>query len=323
MDEAFLPFSEIVRRTITFRCEFLDEAAGVHSYVCGLQVEMPVELDIGRDDAGRLRIGTVPPPTTGSRSRPLWRRNRMATENTAWVLEDFVDSLVVELDKTRETLAVKAINKPLSYTVKEVALDLNIFPSYDGDEVKFITAQPGQQGASKVTIQLGSITDQQVRATSKVPTGKSDIKIDEIPVDKTTKKKLRKFGITSVDDLKQVARKNVDLKKVADTDIDYTALNNQIQQSRRAQYPPMVRAVSLSRDERDGPCLTIRGRNLGVDPQFQPVAVVNETLATVLSSDANEVRIQLAPEHRVANDNRVILTMDPFAVIKLNVKAKP
>jgi len=37
----------------------------------------------------------------------------MAGENTAWQLEDFVDSLVVELDKTRETLAVKAINKPL------------------------------------------------------------------------------------------------------------------------------------------------------------------------------------------------------------------
>ena len=69
----------------------------------------------------------------------------MATENTAWQLEDFVDSLVVDLDKTRETLAIKAINKPLSYTVKELALDLNIFPSYDGDQVKFITAQPGQQ----------------------------------------------------------------------------------------------------------------------------------------------------------------------------------
>src|SRR5215813_1897267 len=116
----------------------------------------------------------------------------MATENTQWQLEDFVDSLVVDLDKTRETLAVKAINKPLSYTVKELALDLNIFPSYDGERVKFITAQPGQQGASKVTIQLGSITDQQVRATSKIPAGKADTKIYDFPDDKTTKKRLRK-----------------------------------------------------------------------------------------------------------------------------------
>src|SRR5215831_1317411 len=158
----------------------------------------------------------------------------MATENTAWQLEDFVDSLVVELDKTRETLAVKAINKPLSYTVKEVALDLNIFPSYDGDQVKFITAQPGQQGASKVTIQLSSITDQQVRATTKVPGVKNDINIDEIDVDKVTKKQLRKLGVNSVDDLKQIEQKNIDLQKVSDNTIDYKKLANQIQKSRRS-----------------------------------------------------------------------------------------
>jgi hypothetical protein len=247
----------------------------------------------------------------------------MATENTAWVLEDFVDSLVVELDKTRETLAVKAINKPLSYTVKELALDLNIFPSYDGDEVRFVTAQPGQQGASKVTIQLGSITDQQVRATSKVPAGQGDVKIDEIAVDKTTKKKLRKLGVTSADDLQQIEKKNVDLKQVADTEIDCTALNNQIQRVRRAQYPPMVRGVSLSMDKNDGRCMTIRGNNHVVNPNFAPVAVVNETLATVLSGNPGEVRIQLTPDHGVAEESRVILTVDPFAVIKMNVKAKP
>src|SRR5437868_5355330 len=137
----------------------------------------------------------------------------MASENTAWQLEDFVDSLVVELDKTRETLAVKAINKPLSYTVKEVALDLNTFPTYDGDRVSFVTAQPGQQGSSKITIQLGSITDQQVRATAKAPTTtKGDLAIDRIPVDKATKDKLRRIGVTTVGDLKQVEQHNVDLK---------------------------------------------------------------------------------------------------------------
>src|SRR5215210_3209733 len=150
----------------------------------------------------------------------------MAAENVAWQLEDFVDSLVVELDKTRETLAIKAINKPLSYTVKELALDLNIFPSYDGDQVTFITAQPGQQGASKVTIQLGSITDRQVRATTKAPGAKNDIQLDEIDVDKATKKKLRKLGVNSVDDLKQIEQKNVDLKKVSDSSIDYSQLAN-------------------------------------------------------------------------------------------------
>lgn len=244
----------------------------------------------------------------------------MATENITWQLEEFVDSLVVELDKTRETLAVKAINKPLTYTVKDLALDLNIFPSYDGDIVKFITAQPGQQGASKVTIQLGSITDQQVRATTKAPVRKEDIKIDDIDVDKTTKKKLRELGVNSVDDLKQIEQRNVDLRKVSDNDVDYRQLANQISKTKRTQSPPRVGAVSLSTDEDGTSYLSIRGENLAVDPNFQPVAVVNQKLAQVTASSGNEVKIQLAGDHSLAKHNEVILACDPFAVFKVNVK---
>jgi hypothetical protein len=242
-------------------------------------------------------------------------------ENTEWQLEDFVDSLVIDLDKTRETLAVKAINKPLSYTVKELALDLNIFPSYDGDSVKFITAQPGQEGASKVTIQLGSITDQQVRATSKVPASKNDVNIDEIPIDKATKKQLRKLGVSSMDDLKQIEQKNVDLKKVTDN-IDYSALANQISKSKRDQTPPKVKSVSLSVDENEEPYLLIKGENLAIDSKFPPVAVVNQTLAGVMSCSPGEVKIRVTDEHALSASNEVILTFDPFALVRLNVKAQ-
>jgi hypothetical protein len=236
----------------------------------------------------------------------------MASGNTAWQLEDFVDSLVVELDKTRETLAVKAINKALSYTVREVALDLNIFPSYDGDQISFVTAQPGQQGASKVTIQLGTITDQQVRATSKVPGIKSEINIADIDVDRKTKKQLRKYGVTSADDIKQIENRNVDLKKVSENDVDYGALANQIEKSRSA---------SFSLDDQQRPCILIMGDNLAVSPKFAPVAVINEALAEVLSADATSLRIGLNASHSISSINNVILTVDPFAVVKFQLRA--
>lgn len=246
----------------------------------------------------------------------------MQTENTPWVLEEFIDSLVVELDKTRETLAVKAINKPISYSVKELAIDLNAFPSYDGDAVKFVTAQPGQQGASKVTIQLGSITDQQVRATSKTPIAKKDVTINEIQVPKTTKKTLRKLGVNSVGDLQELQRKNVDLKNVTDGDLDYAALANQIDKTRRAQRPPSVSGVSLSMDRGATRCLTVTGSNLSINPKFEPVAIVNGVLARVQSRSPKQIRIELGPDHALSQRNDVILTVDPFAIIKLNVAAK-
>jgi len=244
----------------------------------------------------------------------------MPNENISWNLEDFVDSLVVELDKTRETLAIKAINKQLTYTVKEMGMDINIFPTFDGDEVKFVTAQPGQTGASKVTIQLGSITDQQVRATSKITGLKKDINIDEIDVDKKTKKQLRKMGVTSVDDLKKVESKNVDIQKASDNEIDYSQLANQIQKSRRNLSPPKVKSVSLSMEKDRVPVLVIKGDNLAVNSKFKPVAVVNKTLAKVMSHDENEIRIQLENHHNIKNENELVLTIDPFAIMKMNIK---
>lgn len=241
-------------------------------------------------------------------------------ENAAWKLEDFVDSLVVELDKTRETLAVKAINKPLSYTVKEVALDLNTFPTYDGDRVSFVTAAPGQEGSSKITIQLGSITDQQVRATTKAPIAtKGDVPIDEIPVDKITKDKLRRIGVNSSGDLRQIEQHHVDLKQVTGDDIDYSNLANEINKVRRNDTPPRISGVSLSMSDA-GPSLVVKGEHLAIDMSFPPVAVVNNRLAQVQSADPHEVRVLLDPDHGLGADNELILTFDPFAVVRLNVR---
>lgn len=251
----------------------------------------------------------------------------MATENDDqtnnnqyWNLEDFVDSLVVELDKTRETLAVKAINKQLTYTVKDLAIDLNIFPTFDGDAIKFITAQPGQQGASKVNIQLGSITDQQVRATSKISGLKNDTSIEKIDIDKKTKNKLRKIGVTSVDDLQQLEQKKVDIKQVSDGDIDFKTLANQIQKSKRNQSPPLVRSVSLSLDDNNKPYLHVKGENFSLTSDYPPVAVMNNKLADVILSNAQELKIALNKNHLAGNENELILTLDPYAIVKMNVK---
>jgi hypothetical protein len=61
MDEAFLPFTGIVQRMLAIQGEFVDPDAGVRSYIYACEVEMPVELDVYRDAAGQLHIGSTPP----------------------------------------------------------------------------------------------------------------------------------------------------------------------------------------------------------------------------------------------------------------------
>jgi hypothetical protein len=247
-------------------------------------------------------------------------------QNTNWNLESFLDSLIIELDKARETLAIKAINKPLTYAVKDISLDLQLFPTYDGDNVKFITAQAGQSGASKVSIQLGSITDQQVRETSRVPVSKNDIRIESIEgIDESTKKKLKKMGVSSVNDLEKMEKKNVDIEKASSDDgnkgINYKNLANLIEKTRRAKNPPMISKVSVSKSE-DGPVLSLYGKNLSVQQSFSPVAVINDELTEVISHQPNLVKIKMRKEIIKPEKNELILTLDPYAVFKMNIQNK-
>ena len=153
-----------------------------------------------------------------------------------------------------------------------------------------------------------------------MPGARTDIPIERIPVDKATKKQLRKLGVQSVDDLEHLKQKNVDLDQVSDGDIDYSTLNKQIQKSRRNQAPPIVTAVSLALDEEDQPYLRIEGANLSVDPAFPPVAAINQHVVEVISRNDGELRLRL--EHDLQADNELVVALDEFSVVKVNVKAR-
>ena len=139
----------------------------------------------------------------------------MPKSNTSWNLQSFLDSLVYELDQARETLAVKGVNRPLTYAVKDLSLDLNLFPEFNGDEVKFTTAKPGDTGASRIAITLGSITDRQIRETTKQPPKKEELLIDDVEdIDDETKQSLKKIGVNSIQDIERLEEKQIDVKSV-------------------------------------------------------------------------------------------------------------
>ena len=108
---------------------------------------------------------------------------------------------------------------------------------------------------------------------------------------------------------------------MADTDVDYRSLANQIQKAQRANAPPMVRSVSLSEDD-GAVALLVRGKHLAVNPRFPPVAVINDELAEVLSYDERITRIALPSSADLDDRPELQLTCDPFAVFKVHVTAE-
>ncbi len=266
-----------------------------------------------------------------------------ATVNQAWNLEAFLDSLIVELDKAQDTLSYKGITRRLTYTVKDVGLDLHIFPEFDGKKVRFVTARPGDAGASKISIQLGSITDRQIKEATTEPPTRDDILIEEVEgLDSEVKETLKKVGVRSADDLARIERRNVDVEKVVKeqtdgkTGVDYGSLASLINKARRRrQFAPRVLSAGLAH-ERGRRVLELTGRNLvlgrpmpapaadspqalSAAPDF-PVAVLDNTRVEVLSASEQAIRIAI-PESKLGQSPAVLrVALDPYAVITLEIK---
>lgn len=61
MDEAFMPFREVLVQMLAFTGRIEDEDAGVVSTIYECEIESPVELDVFRSDDGVVALGTTPP----------------------------------------------------------------------------------------------------------------------------------------------------------------------------------------------------------------------------------------------------------------------
>ncbi len=242
--------------------------------------------------------------------------------NQSWNLQAFLDSLIYELDKAQDLLSVKGLNRKLTYMVKDMNLELQLFPEFDGDTVRFTTAKPGDTGAAKISFQLGSIRDHQIHEVSRPPLTHDDISLEAIGLPEPQQKELRKLGIQSAEDLQRtVEDRKIDLEKITDQKFDYGNLADAINKSRRSHYPPKVSQAKVSQAQ-GKTILTLEGENLAMAQSLTdfPAAVLNDRPIQVLSGTANQLQIQLDPDSLQGESHSLQVALDPYAVFTMNLQ---
>lgn len=243
--------------------------------------------------------------------------------NKSWKLQSFVDALVYELDKARTTLSVKGINNPLSYAVKDMDVELQVFPEYDGDNLKFTLAGTGQTASSKLAFKLGSITDRQIRESSKQPLEEDEIDVDDLELDTETKKSLRNIGIHSDKDIERLKENNVNLKSTVNNKINFSELADKIRlakdKSQRSSSPPKILKTSMSHSQ-GRPTMQIEGENLLLFNKYEPRAFMNNQEIKINSINQNYVELSLNSADDIEKSANLMLYLDPFTLVKFNVK---
>ena len=241
--------------------------------------------------------------------------------NRSWNLKSFMDSLILELDRGVDVLAVRGLNRPVTYTVKDVDVDLRCFPVYDGRQVRFLTAKPGEDGSSSLRFSLGSISAGTIRDSAPRPPEADDVAIDEIEeIDPETRDALAGVGVRTGRDLERIAGRGVDLRTVTDRKTpDFSDLAALITKAQRRRIPPRVDAAQLSVDERRL-VLHVDGDHLSVSERVGfPYALLDGVPREVRSAGPHRVSLDAAGFRPRSGPSRLTMALDPLTVVTLEL----
>lgn len=251
----------------------------------------------------------------------------MTNSNQSWYLENFLNTLIYELDKAQDMLAVKKLHRKFTYMVKDMNIELQLFPEFDGEHVRFTTARPGESGASKMTFQLGSIRDNQIGEISRKPPTHDDTDLEHFDIPDYQRKELNKLGIHTLEDLKHTVEKHdIDIKKATKNKISYDDLADIINHTHRNERVPKVSRASLSQ-EQGKTFITLEGENLSLEldkenlayeqsVQF-PAAVIDDEKVNVVSASNHELKLELPLEKQSYKNKKLKVALDPYAIIQM------
>lgn len=122
-------------------------------------------------------------------------------------IEDFLEAITAQLDQTQDALRLKAVNRPMTFALKDFNVDLKVFVEMDqGGRVTFRPAGPNEEGASTVSIGFTTITRPMIEentismAMAQAPT------LDELGLKGDEQRQLAKIGVRNAAQLKSLQR---------------------------------------------------------------------------------------------------------------------
>ncbi len=60
-DEALLPFQHLMEKLTDIDGEIINDENGIHSHIYQFEIEMPIELEILKNEGEGVQIGSAPP----------------------------------------------------------------------------------------------------------------------------------------------------------------------------------------------------------------------------------------------------------------------
>lgn len=120
-------------------------------------------------------------------------------------VEEFLEAITSQLDRTQDALALKAVNRPLTYAIKDFALELKVYVEMDPDgQVIFRSSGPDEAGSSTVSIAFTTITRPMIQENTIGLEEVQSPSLDELGLAPDEARQLEKVGVRNAAQLKRL-----------------------------------------------------------------------------------------------------------------------
>lgn len=122
-------------------------------------------------------------------------------------IEDFLEAITAQLDQTQDALRLKAVNRPLTFALKDFNVDLKVFVEMDSQgRVTFRPAGPNESGASTVSIGFTTITRPMIEENTISMEMAQAPTLEELGLGRDEQRQMAKIGVRNGAQLKTLQR---------------------------------------------------------------------------------------------------------------------
>jgi hypothetical protein len=122
--------------------------------------------------------------------------------DSAFLVEDFLDAVSAQLDRTQDSLAAKAKVRPLMFALRQFSVDLQVFVTMDSDgNVRLRSAAAGETGASTLKLDFTTITRPMVEENTVSLAMAQSPSLSEAGLDPQQQRSLERIGVHNVGQL--------------------------------------------------------------------------------------------------------------------------
>jgi hypothetical protein len=122
-----------------------------------------------------------------------------------FLVEDFLQAITSQLDRTQDALVVKAVTRPLTYALREFSMELHVFVELDDEgNVRFRNSAPNEVGASSVKLDFTTITRPMIAENTISLAMTRSPNLEELGLAPAERRRLEQLGVRNAAQLQRL-----------------------------------------------------------------------------------------------------------------------